>query len=133
MLRVKDKLEFFFFFLVTWFAHIDVFLQAWKNWREGTISNLIDPTLSDSPITRPITEILRCIHIGLLCVQENVDDRPNMASVGLMMNSNSIALPLPTQSASFMRTNVIPATLLQQDNGSNITENKVSITELYPR
>ena len=119
--------------MVKWFAHIDVFLQAWKNWREGTISNLIDPTLSDSPITRPITEILRCIHIGLLCVQENVDDRPNMASVGLMMNSNSIALPLPTQSASFMRTNVIPATLLQQDNGSNITENKVSITELYPR
>ncbi|KAL4597847.1 hypothetical protein ACB092_11G017900 [Castanea dentata] len=102
---------------------------AWKNWREGTISTLIDPTLSGSPIT----EILRCIHIGLLCVQENVDDRPNMASVGLMMNSNSIALPLPTQPASFMRTNVIPATLLQQDNGSNITENKVSITELYPR
>ena len=131
MLRVKDKLELLllFFFLVTWFAHIDVFLRAWKNWREGTISNLIDPTLSDSPIT----EILRCIHIGLLCVQENVDDRPNMASVGLMMNSNSIALPLPTQSASFVRTNVIPATLLQQDNGSNITENKVSITEIYPR
>lgn len=118
-----------FIFLVTWFAYIDVFLLAWKNWREGTISNLIDPTLSNSPIT----EILRCIHIGLLCVQENVDDRPNMASVGLMMNSNSIALPLPTQPASFMRTNVIPATLLQQDNGSNITNNMVSITELYPR
>ena len=114
--------------MVTWFAHIDVFLQAWKNWREGTISN-IDPTLSDSPIT----EILRCIHIGLLCVQENVDDRPNMASIGLMMNSNSIALPHPTQPPSFMRTNVISATLLQQDNGSNITYNKVSITELYPR
>nr|XP_023873443.1 cysteine-rich receptor-like protein kinase 29 [Quercus suber] len=102
---------------------------AWKKWREGTISNLIDPTLSDSPIT----EILRCIHFALVCVQENVDDRPNMASVGLMMNSNSIAPPLPTQPASFMRTNVIPATLLQQDNGSNITDNKVSITELYPR
>ena len=115
--------------LVKWFAHIDVFLQAWKNWREGTISDLIDPTLSDSPIT----EILRCIHIGLLCVQENVDDRPNMASVGPMMNSNSIALPLPTQPASFMQTNVIPATLLQQDNGSNITNKKVSITELYRR
>ena len=115
--------------MVTWFAHIDVFLQAWKNWREGTISNLIDSTLSDSPII----EMLRCTHIGLLCVQEDVDDRTNMASVGVMMNSNSIALPLPTQPASFMRTNVIPATLLQQDNGSNITNKKVSITELYRR
>ena len=84
--------------MVTWFAHIDVFLQAWKKWREETISNLIDPTLSDSPIT----EILRCIHFGLLRVQENVGDRPNMASVGLMMNSTSIALPIPTQPASFM-------------------------------
>ena len=65
--------------------------------------------------------------------KKNVDDRLNMTSVGLMMNGNSIALPLPIQPASFMRTNVIPATLLQQDNGSNITENKVSITELYPR
>ena len=73
------------------------------------------------------------IIISLLCVQENVDDRPNMASVGLMMNSNSIALPLLTLPASFMRTNVIPTTLLQQGNGSNITDNKVSITELYPR
>ena len=54
-----------------------------------TISNLIDPTVSKSPIS----EILRCIHIGLLCVQENiVDDRPNMASIGFM---NTVALPLP--------------------------------------
>ena len=81
----------------------------------------------------PITEIMRFIHIGLLCVQENVVDRPNMASVVLMINSNSIALTTPTQPASFMRSNVLPATSLQQDTGSNITVNNVSITELSPR
>ena len=75
-----------------------------------TISNLIDPTLSNSPTTE-----LKCIHIGLLCVQENVDDRPNMASISLMMNSNYVALPVPTQPACFMRNNVILATSLQQD------------------
>ena len=100
-----------------------------ENWSEGTISNLIDPTLSDSPTT----EILRCIHIVLLCVQENVDDRPNMASISLMMNSNYVALPLPTQPASFMRSNVILATSLQQDTDSYITNNEVSITDLQPR
>ncbi|XP_050278522.1 cysteine-rich receptor-like protein kinase 29 [Quercus robur] len=104
-------------------------IYAWKNWREGTISNLIDLTLSSSPIT----EIMRIIHIGLLCVQENVADRPNMASVVLMINSNSIALTTPTQPASFMRSNILPATSLQQDIGSNVSVNKVSITELSPR
>ena len=114
---------------LTWYVHIDIFLQAWKNWREGTISNLIDPTLSNSPITK----IMRFIHIGLLCVQENVADKPNMASVVLMINSNSIALTTPTQPASFMRSNVLLATSLQQDIGSNVSVNKVSITELSPR
>ncbi|XP_030964904.1 putative receptor-like protein kinase At4g00960 [Quercus lobata] len=102
---------------------------AWKNWREGTISNLIDPTLNNSPIS----EILRCIHIGLLCVQQNVDDRPNMTLVGLMMNSNTVALPVPTQPASFTRSNVILVTSLQPEIGSPVTNNEVSITELYPR
>ena len=86
---------------------------------------------------------MRCIHIGLLCVQENVADRPNMASVVLMINSNlelriminsnSIALTVPTQPARFMVSNVLSPTSLQQDFGSNITVNKVSITELSPR
>jgi hypothetical protein len=96
---------------------------------EGTASTLIDPTLSGSPIT----EIMRCIHIGLLCVQENVADRPDMASVVFMINSNSVTLPIPTQPASFIRSNVIPATSLQQDIGSYITNNELSISELYPR
>ena len=96
-----------------------------ENWSEGTISNLIDPTLSDSPTT----EILRCIHIVLLCVQENVDDRPNMASISLMMNRNYVT----TQPASFMRSNVILATSLQRDIDSYITNNEVSITDLQPR
>jgi len=26
-------------------------------------------------------EILRCIHVGLLCVQQNPENRPNMSSV----------------------------------------------------
>ena len=81
----------------------------------------------------PITEIMRFIHIGLLCVQENVADRPNMASVVLMINSNSFALTVPRQPASFMVSNVLSPTSLQQDTGSNITVNNVSITELSPR
>jgi hypothetical protein len=44
------------------------------------------------------TEIMRCIHIGLLCVQENVADRPTMASIVLMLSSYSMTLPESDQS-----------------------------------
>ena len=47
------------------------------------------------------TEIIRYIHIGLLCVQENVADRPTMASVVLMLSSYSITLPTPSKPAWF--------------------------------
>ncbi|PRQ48801.1 putative non-specific serine/threonine protein kinase [Rosa chinensis] len=52
-------------------------MQAWKSWREGTPSNVTDPTLKNGSRT----EIMRCIHIGLLCVQENLADKPIVASV----------------------------------------------------
>ncbi|KAM7473793.1 hypothetical protein LguiB_021036 [Lonicera macranthoides] len=66
---------------------------ARRNWREGTCSNLFDPQLSASQISVHEEEIMRCIHIGLLCVQDSVTDRPTMASIVLMLNSSSLALP----------------------------------------
>ncbi|KAM4099612.1 hypothetical protein ACB094_05G004900 [Castanea mollissima] len=102
---------------------------AWENWREGTTSNLIDPTLRSGPIA----EMMRCIHIGLLCVQQNVTDRPNMTSVLLMLNSNSVALPAPIQPASFLQSNLPSAESLQEGINSNVTKYEVSITELCPR
>ncbi|GLT64434.1 hypothetical protein SLA2020_369290 [Shorea laevis] len=47
---------------------------------------------------------MRCIHIGLLCVQENVVDRPTMASVVLMLNDYFITLEVPSPPALFMNS-----------------------------
>ena len=41
-------------------------------------------------------EVLRCIQVGLLCVQEEANDRPTMSDVVLMLSSE-IALPSPQQ------------------------------------
>ncbi|MED6151738.1 hypothetical protein PIB30_085279 [Stylosanthes scabra] len=71
---------------------------AWRNWMEGRGANIIDPSLSNSNAEN---EILRCIHIGLLCVQENLVERPTMASIVLMLNSPSLSLPVPTEPAFF--------------------------------
>ena len=67
-------------------------------------SNVIDPTLGVGSKTK----IIQCIHIGLLCVQENVAHRPTMASVILMLNSNSITLSAPSQPAFSMHNNIEP-------------------------
>ena len=82
----------------------------------------------------PKIEMMRCIHIGLLCVQQNVADRPDMTSVLLMLNSDSVALPLPTQPASFMKGNVGSSKSLQLDSNCGGTNYVASITEeLSPR
>lgn len=107
-------------------------MQVWKNWREETTSNIIDPTW----IAGSRGEILRCIHIGLLCVQQNVADRPTMASVILMLTSNSLSLPEPSQPAFFMvRSDMTAVEGLDQYRSSFIQQsvNEVSITELSPR
>jgi hypothetical protein len=118
------------------------FLQAWNNWREGTALNLVDPTLRASPTT----EILRCIHIGLLCVQENVANRPTIASILLMLNDDSITLSIPKKPAFLMdRSTISDMSSRREQNTRAIrsdqsrsrfveaSANEASITEPYPR
>ncbi|GJZ62005.1 G-type lectin S-receptor-like serine/threonine-protein kinase [Tanacetum coccineum] len=47
-----------------------------------------------------VPEVLRSIHVALLCVQHHAEDRPTMLSVVLMLVSES-ALPEPNQLAFF--------------------------------
>ncbi|XP_059661616.1 cysteine-rich receptor-like protein kinase 44 isoform X2 [Cornus florida] len=105
----------------------DLLSYTWKHWREGTPLALMDPTLADSCSKN---EVIRCIHIGLLCVQENVDARPSMASILFMLNSESVTLPLPQKPPLIVHSRTelgIP----------NVLEpwslNEASITELCPR
>ncbi|KAK2986533.1 hypothetical protein RJ640_005575, partial [Escallonia rubra] len=84
----------------------DLLSYAWKYWREEAGSNLIDPALKVE--SSSIRDITRCIHIGLLCVQENAVYRPVMASVVLMLNRFSITLPLPSKPAFFVHSRIDP-------------------------
>ena len=48
----------------------------------------------------PVEDALRCMHIGLLCVQEAPEDRPTMSAVVvLLQGSESTSLPEPRQPA----------------------------------
>ncbi|KAE8676840.1 Cysteine-rich receptor-like protein kinase 29 [Hibiscus syriacus] len=78
----------------------DLINFAWRNWKAGTVFDLVDPSLRDGSRT----ELMRCIHIGLLCVQENVAQRPSMGSVVLMLTSYSTTLPLPSEPAFLLHS-----------------------------
>jgi len=54
---------------------------------------LVDTSLGDA---FTISEALRCIHVGLLCVQLHPENRPNMASVIFMLSGENI-LPQPKE------------------------------------
>ncbi|RXH99350.1 hypothetical protein DVH24_011675 [Malus domestica] len=72
--------------------------KAWQLWNETKGLELMDPLLKDSCSPN---EFLRYMHIGLLCVQEDANNRPTMSSVVLMLKSETIILPRPEKPAFF--------------------------------
>ncbi|CAK9160389.1 unnamed protein product, partial [Ilex paraguariensis] len=67
--------------------------KAWRLWTEERATELIDTLVEYSCI---YPEIFRSIHVGLLCVQQQPEDRLNMFSVVLMLSGESV-LPQPKQ------------------------------------
>jgi hypothetical protein len=74
-------------------------MQAWIHCRDSRPLELLDQNLGDS-YSRD--EVLRCIQIGLLCVQEDPADRPAMALILLALNGGSITLPSSQQLGFFL-------------------------------
>uniref|UniRef100_A0A1J3G1P3 Cysteine-rich receptor-like protein kinase 17 n=2 Tax=Noccaea caerulescens TaxID=107243 RepID=A0A1J3G1P3_NOCCA len=66
--------------------------HAWRLWRNGSPLELVDPTIEESYDS---DEAIRCIHIALLCVQENPADRPTLPAIILMLTSITTFLPVP--------------------------------------
>ncbi|KAL0363261.1 UNVERIFIED_CONTAM: Cysteine-rich receptor-like protein kinase [Sesamum calycinum] len=120
----------------------DLLSFAWTNWREGTAANVVDPFLRSG--SGSMQEMLRCLHIGLLCVQENASDRPTMASVVLMLSSFSLTLGVPSEPAFYAPSSYdSDVSLLQENNSRNYehnstqsdrsSKNDASISEFHPR
>ena len=95
----------------------------------GTPLALVDPNIADLCARE---EVIRRIHIGLLCAQEDAEERPNMATVVLMLNSSSHTMPTPSRPAFFVSsgTEGWRKEQLEADEGP---VNEASITELSPR
>ncbi|KAL0001786.1 hypothetical protein SO802_015567 [Lithocarpus litseifolius] len=69
---------------------------AWKLWTENKVLDLIDQTLHE---TCNADQFVKCVNVGLLCVQELPDDRPTMSNVVIMLDSETATVPTPEQPA----------------------------------
>ncbi|KAF3433836.1 hypothetical protein FNV43_RR24939 [Rhamnella rubrinervis] len=94
---------------------------AWKLWNENNIIALTDPALSSCNRNYE-NEIMRCLQVGLLCVQESARSRPSMPSVVSMLNSEIVDLPTPNKPA-FTERHIGSYT----DSSSQLNREKCSI------
>uniref|UniRef100_A0A0A9DAY6 Protein kinase domain-containing protein n=1 Tax=Arundo donax TaxID=35708 RepID=A0A0A9DAY6_ARUDO len=120
---------------------VDLLSLVWEHWTRGNVMELIDPSLSDHP---PIEQMLKCIHIGLLCVQRKPAARPMMSWVNIMLSSSTVRLPSLSRPAfcaqevsesensdSYSATR--PEASGLTDNSVVVSCNEASITELLAR
>ncbi|KAK1375047.1 putative bulb-type lectin domain-containing protein [Heracleum sosnowskyi] len=104
---------------------------AWELWKGGHVLDFKDPTLktTDSDVVKQLS---RTVHIGLLCVQESAEDRPDMSYVISVLGNDNIPLPVPTQPAFFTGRSVLDLTS-PESKSKDISVNGMSITEMEAR
>ncbi|PON80494.1 Protein kinase-like domain containing protein [Parasponia andersonii] len=94
-----------------------LFHHAWKLWKENKPLDLMDISLCE---TCNANEFLRCINVGLLCVQDDPNNRPTMSNVGFMLGGETVMLPSPKQ----------PVFVARSHSSSGSSSKPLSINEL---
>ncbi|XP_057451262.1 G-type lectin S-receptor-like serine/threonine-protein kinase At4g27290 isoform X3 [Lotus japonicus] len=116
------------------YYHIDDTLnlvgQAWRLWKEGRALELMDSNIGSD--TCVVSEVMRCLHVSLLCVQQNPNDRPIMASVILMLGSE-MELEEPKEPGFILKNFQTESCVHTSQNGECSSTNEVTMTLLYAR
>lgn len=92
---------------------------------DGKELECVDPLLLGSS---PIEEVVRCIHIGLLCVQEDPADRPTTSDVVVLLGNESLSLPQPRQPAVSVGR-FVPV----NQSATNPSVNGLTVSNISPR
>ncbi|WJX30776.1 hypothetical protein P8452_19275 [Trifolium repens] len=100
---------------------LDLLGHAWRLWIDGRPEELIADILYDEGIC---SEIIRFIHVGLLCVQQQPENRPNMSSVVFMLKGEKL-LPEPSEPGFYAGRN--------HTNSTEFSINEATISLLEAR
>ncbi|KAG5386821.1 hypothetical protein IGI04_038291 [Brassica rapa subsp. trilocularis] len=114
-------------------AH-DLVTYVWRLWSNGTTLDIVDPAILDNCQK---SEVVRCIHISLLCVQEDHIVRPTMRTILMMLTSNTVTLPVPRQPGFFIQSrpqnDPFNSDQSRTSNSFPGSLDDASVTELSPR
>ena len=97
--------------------------------RRKKIIEFVDTTIYEQCYQ---VEILRCIHVGLLCVQEFAKDRPSVSTVLWMLSSEFADRPSPKQPA-FTERQISSDKESSQDRQKRCSANEVTVTIVVGR
>ncbi|KAJ4813278.1 cysteine-rich RECEPTOR-like kinase [Rhynchospora pubera] len=106
----------------------DLLSSTWDHWTSGTITDIID-----SMIDGPLNEIIQYIHIGLLCVQEDLKDRPRMSDVAIMLDGSTISHQAPSKPAFYLRRGGGVSGYGSLNNMVPASRNELTVSEFKPR
>ncbi|XP_028555150.1 G-type lectin S-receptor-like serine/threonine-protein kinase SD1-1 isoform X2 [Dendrobium catenatum] len=109
--------------------HVSLVGHAWRLWSESKSLELVDDALKYG---YPEKEVLRCMQISLLCVQEGSEDRPTMASVVLMLGSEGMTLPQPKRPGFYPKDGSKVANLSTSDHVYS-SGNDITVTMIHGR
>ncbi|XP_076897043.1 G-type lectin S-receptor-like serine/threonine-protein kinase At4g27290 [Bidens hawaiensis] len=95
--------------------------HAWRLYKEGKSLDLIDTSFGESWST---SEVLRSIHIGLLCVQHRAEDRPT-TSVVVAMLAGEGSLPSPKSPAFYIHGSESNSVLIRPASVNGVTLSEI--------
>ncbi|GMJ14496.1 CALLUS EXPRESSION OF RBCS 101, RESISTANCE TO FUSARIUM OXYSPORUM 3 [Hibiscus trionum] len=102
---------------------------AWELWKHGAALELIDPSLSDSCPKQ--YQVLRCITLGLLCVEDSPSDRPTTSDVISVLNGE-MQLPLPKHPAFSTGRRIVEANVVDKEM-ENYSVNGLTMSTMHAR
>ncbi|XP_010503680.1 PREDICTED: G-type lectin S-receptor-like serine/threonine-protein kinase CES101 isoform X1 [Camelina sativa] len=112
---------------------LNLIVHVWNLFKENRVSEVIDPSLGDPALENP--QLLRCVQVALLCVQENAEDRPNMLDVvSMIYGEGNNALSLPKEPAFYGGPRISsPEMEVEPQEVENVSANRVTITVMEAR
>ncbi|XP_078157046.1 receptor-like serine/threonine-protein kinase SD1-8 isoform X1 [Carex rostrata] len=105
---------------------LNLLSYSWTLWKDGKALELLDSSISGS--SNGNLQIIRCIQVGLLCVQDRPEDRPHMSEAILMLNSPNAHIPQPKQPGYFS-----DRVVSDMESSSSCTVFDTTVTIVEPR
>ncbi|KAK4286004.1 hypothetical protein QN277_002622 [Acacia crassicarpa] len=105
-----------------------IFWDMRGSFGQGRYLDIVDAAILEST---DMCELLRSIHVGLLCVQRSLEQRPRLITVVMMLNGES-SLPQPKMLGFYTERDLVRDSSLSSVYKSSSTNN-VTISQIDPR